>query len=126
MRDGSIQLTFGNRASNPIAGKIFSLRPAVVEAPIVLIAWVGGSAEAPDGMKVYGQNITKHPRPAAAGRVSVVQALRRSRDTPERFCGALRNAYISSKAMAQAAPMTSNPINAAITMPRAERRSSRS
>jgi type IV pilus assembly protein PilA len=62
VRDGAIHLTFGNRASNAIAGKILSLRPGVVEdAPLVPIAWVCGRAEAPDGMKVQGQNLTDIP-----------------------------------------------------------------
>jgi type IV pilus assembly protein PilA len=59
VRDGAIHLTFGNRASGAIAGKVLSLRPAVVEdAPIVPVAWVCGSAEAPDKMKVMGANLT--------------------------------------------------------------------
>lgn len=62
VRDGAIHLTFGNRASKAIAGKILSLRPAVVEdAPIVPVAWVCGSAEAPDKMTVAGQNLTDVP-----------------------------------------------------------------
>ena len=62
VRDGAIHLTFGNRASNAIAGKTLSLRPAVAEdAPIVPIAWVCGRAEAPEGMKVQGQNLTDIP-----------------------------------------------------------------
>ena len=60
--DGTIQLTFGNRASGAIAGKILSLRPAVVEdEPIVPIAWVCGHAEAPGGMKSHGQDLTNIP-----------------------------------------------------------------
>jgi type IV pilus assembly protein PilA len=59
VRDGAIHLTFGNRASGAISGKMLSLRPAVVEdAPIVPVAWVCGSAEAPDKMKVMGANLT--------------------------------------------------------------------
>ena len=46
-------------ASGAIAGKVLSLRPAVVEdAPIVPVAWVCASAEAPDKMKVMGANLT--------------------------------------------------------------------
>jgi type IV pilus assembly protein PilA len=64
VRDGAIHMTFGNRASNAIAGKILSLRPAVVEdAPIVPVAWVCGRAEAPDGMNVHGENLTDIPNP---------------------------------------------------------------
>jgi type IV pilus assembly protein PilA len=59
VREGAIQLTFGNRASAAINGKILSLRPAVVEdAPIVPVTWVCGNAEAPDKMKSAGENLT--------------------------------------------------------------------
>lgn len=59
VRDGAIQITFGNNASARINGKIISVRPAVVEdAPIVPIAWVCGNASAPDNMKVFGENLT--------------------------------------------------------------------
>jgi type IV pilus assembly protein PilA len=62
VQDGAIQITFGNRASGLINGKILTLRPAVVaDAPIVPIAWVCGSAEAPDKMTVMGQNQTNIP-----------------------------------------------------------------
>ena len=58
VRDGVINLTFGNRASGAISGKVLSLRPAVVDdAPIVPVAWVCGSAEAPDKMRVNGANL---------------------------------------------------------------------
>jgi type IV pilus assembly protein PilA len=57
--DGAIDITFGNRASKAIAGKVLTLRPAVVqEAPVVPIAWVCGFAEAPEKMTVMGQNGT--------------------------------------------------------------------
>jgi type IV pilus assembly protein PilA len=57
--DGVIHVTFGNRASKAIAGKVLSLRPAVVEdAPVVPITWVCGSAEAPEKMTVIGENRT--------------------------------------------------------------------
>jgi type IV pilus assembly protein PilA len=59
VRDGAIHITFGNRASAAISGKVLSLRPAVVaDAPIVPVAWVCGSAEAPDKMTVNGENLT--------------------------------------------------------------------
>lgn len=57
--DGVIHVTFGNRASKAIAGKVLSLRPAVVEdAPVVPITWVCGNAEAPEKMTVMGENQT--------------------------------------------------------------------
>ena len=59
VQDGAIHLTFGNRASGAISGKILSLRPAIVDdAPIVPVAWVCGSAEPPDKMKVTGAKLT--------------------------------------------------------------------
>jgi type IV pilus assembly protein PilA len=62
VRDGAIHITFGNRASKAIAGKVLSLRPAVVEdAPIVPVAWACGSAEAPDKMTIHGENLTNVP-----------------------------------------------------------------
>jgi type IV pilus assembly protein PilA len=62
VRDGAIQMTFGNSASGAINGKMLSLRPAVVEdAPIVPVAWVCGNADVPDKMKVFGENMTSLP-----------------------------------------------------------------
>ena len=62
LKDGAINLTFGNRAANAIVGKILTLRPAVVlDAPIVPVAWVCGFAETPDKMTVRGDNLTNIP-----------------------------------------------------------------
>jgi type IV pilus assembly protein PilA len=62
VRDGAINLTFGNRANNAINGKVLTLRPAVVEdAPVVPIAWVCGTAEVPGPMKAFGQDLTDIP-----------------------------------------------------------------
>ncbi len=59
VQDGVIHLTFGNRASKSIAGKILSLRPAVVEdAPIVPITWICGGAEVPGKMTALGKDQT--------------------------------------------------------------------
>lgn len=59
VQDGVIHLTFGNRASKSIAGKILSLRPAIVEdAPMVPITWVCGFAEAPGKMTALGSDRT--------------------------------------------------------------------
>lgn len=52
---GAIHITFGNRASGSLKGKILTLRPAVVEdAPIVPVTWVCAGAEAPEKMTVRG------------------------------------------------------------------------
>jgi type IV pilus assembly protein PilA len=59
---GAVHITFGNRASNAIKGKILSLRPAVVaDAPVVPVAWVCGNAAVPDKMSVKGVNRTNVP-----------------------------------------------------------------
>ncbi|HET7763861.1 MAG TPA: pilin [Burkholderiales bacterium] len=59
---GAIHITFGNRANRAIAGKILTLRPAVVtDAPIVPVTWVCGFATAPDKMTVKGENRTNLP-----------------------------------------------------------------
>jgi type IV pilus assembly protein PilA len=62
VKDGAIHLTFGNPAHKAIAGKILSLRPAVVEdAPVVPVAWVCGTAEVPDKMTAASANLTNVP-----------------------------------------------------------------
>ena len=62
--NGAIHITFGNRANKTLAGRILTLRPAVVEdAPIVPVAWVCGFAEAPDKMTVHGRNLTDVAEP---------------------------------------------------------------
>ena len=62
VENGAIHVTFGNRANSSIAGKILTLRPAVVEdAPIVPVAWACGYAEAPEKMAVKGENRTNIP-----------------------------------------------------------------
>src|SRR6266478_4034163 len=64
VEEGAIHLTFGNRVNKTIAGKILTLRPAVVEdAPVVPVAWVCGYAEAPDKMTINGKNLTNVPAP---------------------------------------------------------------
>jgi type IV pilus assembly protein PilA len=56
---GAVHMTFGNRASGLLKGKILTFRPAIVEdAPIVPIAWVCGYASAPDKMTAKGENKT--------------------------------------------------------------------
>lgn len=62
VKDGAINVTFGNRANGVINGKVLTLRPAVVEdTPVVPVAWVCGSAEAPEKMVVKGKNETNIP-----------------------------------------------------------------
>ncbi|MBK9114438.1 MAG: pilin [Betaproteobacteria bacterium] len=59
VRDGVIDVTFGNSAHNQIAGRVLTFRPAVVpDAPVVPIAWVCGLADVPAGMTAEGENRT--------------------------------------------------------------------
>ena len=62
VRDGAIDITFGNRAHGQIQGKILTLRAAVVEdAPVVPITWVCGYAAAPAKMTMRGGDNTNIP-----------------------------------------------------------------
>ena len=62
VQDGAIHITFGNRANGAIAGKILTLRPAVVpDAPVVPATWVCGMADAPQKMQLQGNNLTSVP-----------------------------------------------------------------
>jgi type IV pilus assembly protein PilA len=62
VHDGAIDITFGNHANSLIAGKILTLRAAVVEdAPIVPVTWVCGNATAPGQMTIKGENATNIP-----------------------------------------------------------------
>ena len=62
IKDGAINITFGNNCNGIIRGKVLTLRPAIVpDAPVVPVAWVCGSAEAPAKMTVKGKNETNIP-----------------------------------------------------------------
>lgn len=62
VQDGAIHITFGNRVNKAIAGKVITLRPAVVtDAPVVPVAWVCGNAQAPEKMTAKGENQTNIP-----------------------------------------------------------------
>jgi type IV pilus assembly protein PilA len=52
VRSGAIDLTFGNRASGAIKGKVLTLRAAVVEDAPRSVTWVCGYTKAPDKMTV--------------------------------------------------------------------------
>jgi type IV pilus assembly protein PilA len=62
VREGAIDITFGNRANGLIKDKVLTLRPAVVEdAPTVPVTWVCGFAAAPDNMTIRSGNNTNIP-----------------------------------------------------------------
>jgi len=62
VREGAIDITFGNRAHSSITGKVLTLRAAVVEETrMVPVTWVCGNATAPDKMTVKGLNNTNVP-----------------------------------------------------------------
>ncbi|NNK01939.1 MAG: pilin [Desulfatitalea sp.] len=59
IREGAIHITLGNRVNRHVAGKILSIRSAVVaRSAKVPIAWVRGKASVPNGMVVKGENRT--------------------------------------------------------------------
>ncbi|WP_170174928.1 pilin [Undibacterium parvum] len=59
LENGAIHISFGNRATGPLKGKVLSLRPAVVDdAAIVPVTWVCAGAEAPDKMSIKGVDKT--------------------------------------------------------------------
>ncbi len=62
VENGAIQITFGNNAHRSIAGKMLTLRPAVVaDTPIVPVAWICANAPVPNGMTVQGTDRTDIP-----------------------------------------------------------------
>ena len=57
--DGSIDITFGQKAHDFISGKKLSLRPIYVpDSPMSPISWVCGYSTAPDGMQAHGIDAT--------------------------------------------------------------------
>lgn len=59
VEDGAIHVRFGNKANVAIAGRVLSLRPAVVEdTPVVPVAWVCGHAAAVAKMVAKGPDRT--------------------------------------------------------------------
>lgn len=59
---GRIDIVLGGRVNKNAAGKILSIRPAMVpDAPKVPIAWVYGYASKPQGMTLVGDNQTTIP-----------------------------------------------------------------
>ncbi len=62
IREGAIDITYGNSAHALIKDKTLTLRAAVVEdSPVVPVTWVCGNAAAPDPMTMRGGNNTNIP-----------------------------------------------------------------
>jgi len=62
VRDGAVNIVFGNRSNKFLAGKTLTMRPAIVpEHAVVPVAWVCGNASTPEKMKVMGENATDLP-----------------------------------------------------------------
>ncbi|MBS0320947.1 MAG: pilin [Proteobacteria bacterium] len=62
VKDGAIDITFGNQAHTLIRGKVLTLRPAVVPGyPTVPLSWVCAGAAVPAGMSVLGSDATTVP-----------------------------------------------------------------
>jgi type IV pilus assembly protein PilA len=63
IKDGAIHMTLGNKIHPKLAGKVLSIRPAVIEdSQVVPVAWVCGYAAAPEPMVVKGENLTTIPK----------------------------------------------------------------
>ena len=59
VESGAIHITLGNKASNPLKGRVLSFRPAVVTgSPTSPISWLCGYDEPVTGMKAVGSNKT--------------------------------------------------------------------
>ncbi|SDU06663.1 pilin [Halopseudomonas salegens] len=56
---GAIHVTMGNKASQPLQGKVLTFRPAVVKgSPSSPVAWLCGYDEPVTGMEASGSNLT--------------------------------------------------------------------
>ena len=59
VEDGVMHVTLGNRIEPFLRGKVFSVRPYVVEgSPKTPVAWGCGKATPPEGMKAVGKDRT--------------------------------------------------------------------
>lgn len=62
IQEGAIHISLGHRINAQVAGKIFTLRPAIVaENPTSPISWLCGYAPAVPGMMAVGENKTSVP-----------------------------------------------------------------
>lgn len=62
--DGVISIALGNKINKNVAGKVVTIRPAIVDGePAVPQAWIYAYASVPEGMSVLGENgSTVEPR----------------------------------------------------------------
>jgi type IV pilus assembly protein PilA len=59
LADGAFHISFGNKATAQLKGKVLSLRPIVVKnSSKSPMSWLCGNASIPDGMEAVGQNRT--------------------------------------------------------------------
>lgn len=62
VEDGAVHITLGNKAPQPLQGKILSFRPAVVDgSPTSPISWLCGHDQPVPGMSAVGRNKTDIP-----------------------------------------------------------------
>ena len=59
VKDGVLNVTFGQKSHKSIDGKVLSLRPIyVADSPMSPISWVCGYSSVPDGMTAQGVNMS--------------------------------------------------------------------
>ncbi|MCA3019798.1 MAG: prepilin-type N-terminal cleavage/methylation domain-containing protein [Rhodocyclaceae bacterium] len=62
VKDGAVNVTWGNSVNSSIKDKVLTLRPAYVDGqPTVPIAWVCAAAPIPNGMILTGADATDMP-----------------------------------------------------------------
>ncbi len=62
VKDGAVNVTWGNDVNSALKGKVLTLRPAYVDAqPSVPIVWVCAAGNIPNGMQIVGIDATDFP-----------------------------------------------------------------
>lgn len=62
VKDGAVNVTWGNSVNSAIASRKLTLRPAYVEAqPAIPVAWICAAAPIPGGMVLAGSDATDLP-----------------------------------------------------------------
>jgi type IV pilus assembly protein PilA len=63
VKDGAVNVTWGNSVNSNLAGKVLTLRPAYVDGqPTVPVSWICSAAPVPVGMKLAGADKTDFPK----------------------------------------------------------------